>query len=327
MLQAAWARFAHKAVLEHANVRPGEVFTVLTDDRVPPEIAEAVFAAGLCQTSQTQLIVMRAYHSSEEPFHLSRAVAAALRESDVVLSVCDTRIGQTAEHYEALEAGTRILLTEPGPRPGFLIDGVLNVDYEKMIGNVELFCDLWRQGKTCKVTSETGTDLEFEVGDRPVRASRGAVSEPGEREFFPGAMAGVHRIGTGMNGTIAVDGSLFPFGVPDELVMLELEKGVIKNISGGLFAMRWEAWMESLNDELVYQADHVNVGFNPRAEITGWTHEDERPVGAITVGFGGTRMGGKVHVDVVLQPPMIVVGDKVILKDRVLNTELGFVNL
>jgi len=38
-------------------------------------------------------------------------------------------------------------------------------------------------------------------------------------------------------------------------------------------------------------------------------------------------MGGKIHVDVILQPPTIVAGGKVLLKDRLLNTELGFVNL
>jgi len=327
MLQAAWARFAHKAVLEFANVRPGEVFTVLTDDRVPPEIADAVFAAGLCQTSQTQLISMKAYHSSEEPVHLSRAVAAALRESDVVLGVCETRIGQTAECHEALKAGTRILLAEPGPRPGFLIDGLLNLNYDKMMDNAYLFCDLWRQEKTCKVISETGTDLEFEVGDRPVGADRGAVSEPGRLSWFPGTMANVLNIGDGMNGAIAVDGSLFPFGIPDKPVMLEVESGVMKSISGGSFANRWKEWMESWDDEFVYLADHFSVGFNPRAKLTGWTTEDERVVGAITIGFGGTRMGGKIHVDVILQPPTIVAGDKVLLKDRLLNTELGFVNL
>jgi len=36
-------------------------------------------------------------------------------------------------------------------------------------------------------------------------------------------------------------------------------------------------------------------------------------------------MGGKIHVNVIL--PMVVAGGKVLLEDRLLNTELGFVNL
>jgi leucyl aminopeptidase (aminopeptidase T) len=177
------------------------------------------------------------------------------------------------------------------------------------------------------VTSESGTDLEFEVGDRPVETGRDRVSEPGELCWFPGAMGSVMQIGDGMNGTMAVDGSVFPFGVPDQPVLLEIEKGLIKEIRGGNFAKRWAKWMESHNDPLVYQSDHFSVGFNPRAEMTGWTTEDERVIGAITAGFGGTRMGGQIHVDVILEPPTIVAGDKTLLKDRLLNDELGFVNM
>lgn len=322
--EAAWARFAHKAVQECANVRPGEVFTVLTDDRSIPELAEAVFAAGLNVTDRTQLICIRAFHSSEEPVQLSKAVGAALRESDVVLSICETRIGQTQECRDALKAGTRVLLAEPGPRPAFLLDGLVHVDTEKMRANVLLFLDLLRKGKVCKVTSESGTNLEFEVGDRPLTASYGTVSRKGDMDWFPGAMANVLNLGTTVNGILAVDGSLFPFGVPDQPVRLELVNGTIKKIWGGPFAMRWKAWFESLEDEVAYHIDHFSVGFNPRAEITGWTTEDERRIGAITVGFGGTRMGGKVHVDVVLQPPTIVAGDNVLLQDQALNPALGF---
>ncbi len=334
MVQAAWTRFAHKAVIDQAHVRPGEVFTVLTDDRIAPEIAEAVFEVGLTQTRECQLLVIRAAHYSEEPVHLNQAVAMALKESDVVLSVCETRIGQIPECHEALKAGTRFLLAEPGNRPGFLIDGLINLDYEKMLSNVRLFCDLWHEGLICKITSEVGTNLEFEVGNRPMIVSVGAVSKPGELDWFPGAMANVAPIETSIYGTIAVDGSLFPYGLVEENVLIELEKGVITNISGGSVAMRFRTWLASLDDEVAYHLCHVSVGFNPRAEITGAITEDERCLGAVTVGFGrqaasfgGTIKGGEHHLDVILKPPTIVAGNKTLLKDNEFNAELGFVAL
>ena len=73
MGQSIWTRFAHKSVLDRAHVRPGEVFTVLTDDRMNPAIAEACFNVGLTQTLDTQLVVIRSYHHSEEPVHLNKA--------------------------------------------------------------------------------------------------------------------------------------------------------------------------------------------------------------------------------------------------------------
>jgi leucyl aminopeptidase (aminopeptidase T) len=334
MVQAAWTRFAHKAVIDQAHVRPGEVFTVLTDDRIAPEIAKAVFEVGLTRTRECQLLVIRAAHYSEEPVHLNQAVATALKESDVVLVVSETRTGQIPEVHAAQKAGTRLLLTEPEDHTSFLIDGLVNLDYDKMLDNVRLFCDLWREGQSCKITSGVGTNLEFEVGNRPVYVSPGAVSKPGELDWFPGAMANVAPIETSINGTIAVDGSLFPYGLVEENVLIELEKGVITDISGGSLAMRFRAWLASLDDDVVYHLCHVSVGFNPRAKMTGAIMEDERYLGAITIGFGrqpaslgGAIKGGEHHVDVILKPPTIVAGNKTLLKDNEFNAELGFIAL
>jgi 2,5-dihydroxypyridine 5,6-dioxygenase len=335
MPQTVWTRFAQKAVLDQAHVQTGEVFTVLTDDRVDPQIAEAAFAVGLCRTRNTQLAVIRASHFSEEPVHLNTAVAALLRESDVVLSVCETRIGQIPEVHSAVAAGhTRFLLAEPGKRPWFLVDGLINLDYEQMVKNVALFCKLWSEGSTSRITSASGTDLQFEIGDRPTFVSEGAVSRPGELEWFPGAMANVAAIESSIHGTVAVDGSLFPFGLATEVVYLELEHGVMTKIHGGQLAARFKNWLESLDDEVAYHLCHISVGFNPRAEITGEITEDERRLGAITIGFGrqsadlkGTVKGGSHHLDVILQPPTFVAGGNVLLADQAFNSKLGFVAL
>ena len=335
MLQAAWTRFAHKAVIDQANVKPGEVFTVLTDDRSIPEIPVAVFKVGLTVTRQTQLITICSRHYSEEPVHLNKAMDRALKESDVVLSICETRIGQIPEVHEALAGGTRFLLAEPGPRPDYLIDGLINVDYEQMLKNVELLCNLW-QGQKCRMTSEVGTDLEFDVGDRPKLVSEGAVNRPGQLDWFPGAMGNVAPIEESINGTIVVDGSLFPVGIAQDLVTLEMEKGIIKDIKGGKFAMGWKTWLESLNDPVVYHLCHVSVGFNPRAELTGWIFEDERVMGAITIGFGRQsadwggkvfELGGSHHIDVILSSVTITAGEKVLLMNNEFNGELGFAAL
>jgi leucyl aminopeptidase (aminopeptidase T) len=332
--KAAWTRFAHKAVVDQANVRPGEVFTVLTDDQTDPAIADAVFRVGLTQTRECQLVVMRTAHYSEEPVHLNDALATALKASDVVLTVSYTRTGQIPEVHEAQRAGTRFLLTEPEGHPSFLIDGLVNLGYDQMLSNVELFCELWREGQHCRISSDVGTDLEFDVADRPVFVSPGAVSEPGELDWFPGAMANVAPVEGSIQGTIAVDGSLFPFGLVDELVLLHLENGVVSDISGESLAMQFKSWMASLDDEIAYHLCHVSVGFNPRAKMTGAIMEDERCLGAITIGFGrqpeilgGAIKGGEHHIDVILRPPTIVAGDKTLLANSEFNAELGFVAL
>jgi leucyl aminopeptidase (aminopeptidase T) len=334
MGQSVWARFAHKSVLGRAHVRPDEVFTVLTDDRMNPVIAEACFNVGLAQTPYTQMVVMRSHHSSEEPVHLNKAAAALLRESDVVLSICQTRVGQIPEVHQALRGGTRFLLAEPEDRTDFLIDGLINLDYDQMVRNASLFGELWQEGGSCRIASREGTDLTFEVGERPVSASEGAVSNPGDLDWYPGAMVSVAPVEPSVNGTVAVDGSVFPFGLVPESLVVEIKDGVIQDVHGGAFAARWKAWLESLNDEVAYQLCHVSFGFNPRAEITGRITEDERAVGALTVGFGrqpakfeGGVKGGEHHLDIIARSPTLVAGDKTLLEGNVFNPELGFVAL
>jgi leucyl aminopeptidase (aminopeptidase T) len=252
----------------------------------------------------------------------------------VVLSICQTRIGQIPEVHQAVADGTRLLLAEPEDRPAFLIDGLINVDYEQMVRNTAQWCDLWREGGHCRITSDEGTDFSFEVGDRPMLVSEGAVSEPGDMDWYPGTMGNVAPIEPSINGTVVVDGSVFPFGLVPEHVVLEIKEGVIREVKGGGFALRWRAWLESLNDEVAYQLCHVSLGFNPRAEVTGRITEDERALGALTVGFGrqsadfgGGVRGGEHHLDVIVRSPKVVAGDKTLLEANVLNPELGFVAL
>jgi len=149
-------------------------------------------------------------------------------------------------------------------------------------------------------------------------------------------MANVAPLEETINGTVVVDGSLFPFGKAIEPVTVIIKEGVIADIQGGKFAMQWKSWLESLEDPVAYHLCHISVGFTPRAEITGAITEDERRLGAITIGFGRqdekfggkvTALGGSHHLDIILNPPTIIAGDKVLLENNVLNESLGFVNL
>lgn len=335
MIKSVWWRFAYKTVVERANVKPGEVLTIVTDDWVNPEIAEALFTVGLSQTEHTQLLKIRSYHYSEEPVKLNPAIVEIMKKSNVIITVCQTRIGQTAACREALAAGARILLTEPEHRETFLLNGLLNLDYDAMLRNAALFSDLMKERGVCKVTSTSGTELEFSIGERPVIVSPGGVSKPGEMDWFPGAMSNVAPIEETVSGTIAVDGSLFPYGlIEEDPVLLDIEQGVIKDIRGGPLAKRFRSWLESLDDPVVYRMCHFSVGFNPRAEIKGAIMEDERCLGAITIGFGrqpkdlkGAVEGGDHHLDVILKPPTIILGEEVVIDQGVLNEKLGFINM
>ena len=66
MSQAVWSRFAYKSVWTWRGVKPAK-FHVLTDDRMPPEIAQALLRGGSEHYPVQQLVVIRSDHFSEEP--------------------------------------------------------------------------------------------------------------------------------------------------------------------------------------------------------------------------------------------------------------------
>jgi len=329
-----WSRFAKKAVIDLALVQPNEVFTILTDDWVNPEIAQSVFAVGLSCSYNTQLFKIHSHHYSEEPVFINPAIAEALKESDVVLGVCQTRIGQTVACREALAAGARVLLLEPEHRESFLLNGLLNLDYKTMLNNAKRFGQIMQSGNKCKVTSQSGTNLELSIGDRPVVMSPGMVTTPGVLNWCPGALAGVAPVEDSIDGVIAVDGSLFPYGIIRETVFLDIEQGVIKRIRGNTLATKFAEWLASLNDPVASHFCHFSVGFNPRAEMRGAIMEDERCLGAVTIGFGrqpakfeGAIVGGDHHIDVILRPPVIAIGGRIVLENGSFNKGLGLINM
>ena len=101
--------------------------------------------------------------------------------------------------------------------------------------------------------------------------------------------------------------------------------------NGRCLEMKVEQVREGSN-AWVYQ--DVSFGFNPGALVTGRITEDERALGALTVGFGrqpikfgGNVKGGEHHLDVIVKSPTLIAGGRTLLSANVFNPELGFVAL
>ena len=69
-------------------------------------------------------------------------------------------------------------------------------------------------------------------------------------------------------------------------VILDIEKGYIKKVRGGADAQKFEAWLASFNDPLMYRMAHVCYGYHPNAALCGNCVEDERIWGSTEWGIG-----------------------------------------
>jgi len=329
-----WSKFAEKTVTELARVKEGENLLILADVNTNMDIAEACLAAGLEKTSNAQLLVMRRILDNETG-ELNPVIHNAVVNSDIVIGLFQgSKFFSTNTRKEAVKRGTRIISTQPIGIEEYIIQAVVDVDFQKMRKNAELMANLWEKSKKCRVTSSIGTDISFEFQNRPVLIGDGAATEPGEVEFFPGMNVMVAPVEKTINGTIVVDGNIVPGGLVSSPVTIKMVKGVIVNIEGKAEANSWRSWLSSLDDPIIYHLSHFNIGLNPKAKLSGNETEDEVIVGAISFGFGhqpealkGNITTGKFHTEVILASPTIYIDDIVVSKNNKLNEEIGFIKM
>ena len=153
-----------------------------------------------------------------------------------------------------------------------------------------------KNGRHMRVTSEAGTDIEFD--NEPGRDFLVASGHVGKNEIqmFPGQIAWAPSFES-INGAIVVDASISPpLGLIREPITFHVEKGEVKKITGGNEAKQMEAWLRSFNDPQMFKVAHLSYGFGPNAELHGFVVEDERIWGCTEWGFG--NVGGILVSDV-----------------------------
>jgi leucyl aminopeptidase (aminopeptidase T) len=324
-----WGEFGEAVVRMLAHVKPGENLLILADTWTDIEIAEACLIAGINAKANAQLLVMprmSLIHADE----YNPSTAGAIQGADVVVALCGGMFPRNPATRKALEKGTRVVTTRTQGIEDFLIEGILDVDYQLMITVCEKMCDLLERTEVCRVTSSLGTDVSFRLKGRPAHVGDGMATKPGELGFFPGVDASIAPIEETVNGTIVIDGSIVPSGLVSTPIICHLEKGVITAIEGGADAAAWRSCLEATGDPKVFHLVHFTIGLNPRAKMSGNMMQDERVLGAVDFGFGhqealykGTVGVAKVHIDAVLVSPTIYLDGVPMCEKNRLNPDLG----
>jgi leucyl aminopeptidase (aminopeptidase T) len=289
------------------------------------EIAEAVLIAGINAKANAQLLVIpRIARSDKREFNPS--TAGAIMGADVIVGVCETMFIRRAATREAAKKGTRATGTVPRGREDWVLEGLLEVDFPRMIEIGEKICELWEKTQVCRVTSALGTDISFRLKGRPCDPCDGRAIRPGQLGYFPGGTPSIAPIEETINGTIVVDGTITGCGQVSAPVTARLEKGVVTSIEGGADADAWRSLLESTGEPKAFHLCHFNVGINPRAEIP-----TEHAWGIVDFGFGhqdasykGTiGQDVKMHTDVTLRSATIYLDGVVMCESRKFNPDLG----
>lgn len=292
------------------GLKQGETLLVVTD--LPTrEIGEALFAGGGQAGANAMLMVIQptGRNGAEPP----EAVAAAMKQADVV--VCPTRFSltHTQARMEAARAGARIA-TMPGITRDMFFHGAVSADYAVVADLSRRVTDLLSEAREARLVKD-GTELIISLEGRQAVASTGLYTEKGQSGNLPTGEAYIAPLEGTASGATIIDGSIAGIGPLRTSVTLKLEKGLLVDADGP----EGKRLLELLGDAPeARNLAELGVGTNDRARITGVILEDEKVYGTVHLAFGdNSTFGGNtragVHIDgIILKPDLYLDGKLVV---------------
>jgi len=344
-LRPEFLRVVEMIYREMCNLQPKTKVLILADSRTPPHVVSAFM--GMAMTFGAEAMV--GLNATPPPPTLQPGikwnpmVIAASREADLIV---DLAVGYAQFIVDAVLRGARVIM--PGDGTGAhhieesLIRCMLTTDVHALRREADQIAALFTQSDTCRITSQEGTDIEFDIRGLSGTPSDGFLWDPDKGEWksswaiVPPAQPGITLPKGSGDGVIAVDGFLlyepaYDHETPTSPVFLTIEKGRLVKVEGHpLYAGRLRHWLASLPDDSgTYGPIHFNLGTNPRAMMTQHL-EFERIRGTIDFGFGDNSMlaplsgeqfetvKSDVHWDLLIMRPTLTLDGKVVVENGIM---------
>ena len=187
----------------------------------------------------------------------------------------------------------------------------LNTDFnkvEKIVADIKAL----QNGTKVRVTTDKGMDITTCINYQDAFAYD--TRALGGNAFLPPSEVACEVFEDSTNGTIVADITAGEFrirselidelGIVDEPVIIEVENGLVKNVSGGKMAERLKKCFAMLSSEhhVVVELGHGLSDIEP----TGIIGVDESMNGTCHIGIGNREL---YHLDVVIKDPKITVID------------------
>jgi 2,5-dihydroxypyridine 5,6-dioxygenase len=143
--------------------------------------------------------------------------------------------------------------------------------------------ELMHKTNQIRITSDAGTSLTMERGDRPVLAHYGVADTLGHLDFWGAGMVECAELEGSLEGDMVLDvGDLmFYFARYVESPMkITFRRGRIASISGGVDAFLLRKHLESFEEENAWMAGHMGWGTDKRAL---WNRVPHQPTPNLTM--------------------------------------------
>jgi leucyl aminopeptidase (aminopeptidase T) len=284
---------AAQIVLDRLGLGSDDAFLVVSNPELDA-IAVQLEHAARARTSDVRRCEFEASsRDGEEP---PVAVAAAMRRASALALVTCASLSHTRARTAATRAGARI-----ASMPGISVEiftRAIPVDYRELEQTGRALAQRLTEASACRVTAPGGTEIELAINGRRAICDDGDLRAPGAFGNLPAGEAYIAPIEQDANGAIVFDGSLAGWGILDEPLTIELERGIAVSARGGPAADWLLATLDASGHSGRTLAE-LGIGTNRGATISGQILEDEKVDGTVHFAFGtNASFGGVIQADV-----------------------------
>ncbi|UCE45193.1 MAG: aminopeptidase [Methanobacteriota archaeon] len=342
-------RGARAAIRDVLSVRKGERILIVSNPNPGTrDIAMALFDAALRSKASPVL----AFQGEKGQFDYTEEeiIKALAAEPEIVLSISKDRMGLDRYGLKHGYKGKRrydslfdMLYCEGRMRafwsPGITTDTfarTVAIDYTVLRKDCKRLVKEMAKAEAIRVTSPSGTDVVVGVKGRTPKSDDGDFRKPGLAGNIPSGEVYVSPKIGGVNGSIAFDGSIALNDgevVIRKPIVVEVEKGYVKSISGGSEAellRRSIRLGESNADRMGKKGElkssearryrrnaraigELGIGLNRKARIVANMLEDEKVYGTCHFAVGSNYDGDAdalIHLDGLVKTPTVSVSSK-----------------
>jgi 2,5-dihydroxypyridine 5,6-dioxygenase len=322
--ESALAIAADLLVRDFMCVRAGEQVLITADTATDEAAVRALFNAARVQGAKAGVFLtpQLPYQGSLSDPYISEPLAAAVKSCDVWLDMTFPYMGGSHAHDEAMKAKRvrALLVADLGSGGIARLFGAVNFDRLFALQEALDAVVAGAQGKECRVTCPSGTDVRFTIGKLVTRKLR-RTDQPGT--YTPPGSAVIYPEIESVRGDIVVHAAFHEYmerlGEPFRLKV----DGRVRELSGGAGSRPvMERALRRAGGGQFGSVIHFSYGFHPAARLTGESFiEDIRVKGNNAVGLGipwWLPGGGENHPDAVVLSQSMWIGGEPIVRDGVL---------
>ena len=304
---------AKAALKNYMGLASDEVLLVISDN-VKRDVGLTIYdmANKMCREALYIEMEARGNHGEAPP----EPIAKLMKEVDVIVAPTNKSITHTKARREASEQGVRI-----GTMPGITEETMircLSGEPDETVRLTEKVAKKFKGVRKIRVTTQIGTDITMEVGDRKIIPSTGVLRTISDSGNLPSGEVYFAPVEEKTNGTIIFDGSVSGLGLLKKIIRVDIVDGVAQDITGSPDA-RVLSRMLNKYGKMGRALGEFGIGTNPHAKLCGNILEDEKVMGTVHFAFGNNiGMGGKIdvnnHLDGLVTSPTVYFDDLLVME-------------